>query len=120
MISFLDTLKPLLSDLTKTRRILHSGNKDSSQSFLNFYNVPETRSCSGAEAENNRLSFSLTELQDSKSGKVKIELRVCGILDRERKLKFRAKSGTTEQVAEYLAQFLNSVTTTYEPSLQSY
>lgn len=116
--AFLALTEPKLSDLTKTRVLYHSGgNSGSGQSFISFYNVPVTRGSSGAESENNRLMFTLTELQ----GKVKIELRVCNIFDPQRnRLKLRAKTGTPKQIAEYLAQFLNSVTATYEPKLQSY
>ena len=72
----------------------------------------------GAEAENNRMLFSIkgfgkeTPHSPPPTGKVKIEMMTSS-LPREHKL--RGRTGTPAQVAKYLADFLNKVVKEVEP-----
>lgn len=90
--------------------------------YINFFNLPEEvvarREGGGAEAENNRMMFTVsgfgreTEHSPPPTGKVKVELTVSAF---PRSLSMRAKTGTPEAVAKYLAAFLNKVVAEVEP-----
>ena len=88
--------------------------------FVNFINLPTGKGGAGggAEAENNRMSFTIegfgkdTPHSPPPTGKVKIEMRVSAL---PREYKLRGKTGTPAQVAKYLADFLNKVVKEVEP-----
>jgi hypothetical protein len=90
---------------------------------VNFINLPKGvgGAGGGAEAENNRMLFSVegfgeeTPHSPPPTGKVRVELRVRALFPDQYKL--RAKSGTPAQVAKYLADFLNKVVKEVEPKL---
>jgi hypothetical protein len=89
--------------------------------YVNFVNLPKSKGAGGgAEAENNRISFWVNgfdkkdEHAPPPSGKVKVEtanpaLYTGDEYTRENRVVLRAKSGTPDQVAKYLADFLNNV-----------
>jgi hypothetical protein len=89
--------------------------------YVNFINLPKGvgGSGGGAEAENNRMSFTIegfgqeTPHSPPPTGKVKIEARVRALFPAQYKL--RGKTGTPAQVAKYLADFLNKVVKEVEP-----
>ncbi len=80
--------------------------------YINFINLPEGvgGAGGGAEAENNRMMFSVGDFTKEggppPSGKVKVEMKL-SMLPREYKL--RAKSGPPQAAAKYLADFINKV-----------
>jgi hypothetical protein len=88
------------------------------QLFVNFYNIPRrSEPRDRAELENNRMMFTVAGFGDRPnaqppSGKIKIE-QTLSALPREYRL--RAKSGTPEQIVEYLADFLNKVSAHVPP-----
>lgn len=90
--------------------------------YVNFYNLPKGSGSGGggAEAENNRMLFSIEGFGQSDpheappSGKVKIEMKVSAL---PREYRMRAKSGPPEAVARYLADFLNKVVKDVPPKL---
>jgi len=81
---------------------------------VNFINLPTGigGAGGGAEAENNRMSFLIEGFHGADPhappprGKVKIEHRVSAL---PREYKLRGKTGTPQQIARYLADFLNRV-----------
>jgi hypothetical protein len=86
--------------------------------FFNFYNLPKDVVAGGAEAQNNRMMFEVSgfdrkDKQAPAPGKVKVEMSVSA-LPREHKL--RAKSGTPEIIAKYLADFINKVAKEVPPN----
>jgi len=87
------------------------------QLFVNFYNIPKrTEPRDRAELENNRMMFTVTgfgrENAPPASGKVKIEQSLSAL---PRACRLRAKSGSPEQIARYLAEFLNEVSAKIPP-----
>ncbi len=76
--------------------------------FVNFYNLPsaivEKKLGGGAEAENNRMCFSVKPGAD---GKVKIEMLVSAL---PRQYRLRARTASQYLIAKYLADFLRTVT----------
>jgi hypothetical protein len=90
--------------------------------YVNFINLPKGvgGSGGGAEAENNRMRFSIegfgkeTPHSPSPTGKVKIEHRTSAM---PREYRLRGKTGTPAQVAKYLTDFLNKVVKEVEPKL---
>jgi predicted RNA binding protein YcfA (HicA-like mRNA interferase family) len=91
--------------------------------FVNYYNLPEDLARSAgvvivpaamqAQAENNRMSFVVTDRGNSfygenapPPGKVRIKQAVSAL---PREFKLRAKTGTPEQIAQYLGAFLSKV-----------
>lgn len=120
---FIEKLKGHLSigDRQIMMRNKHSlGGSDSI--YVNFINLPKGYGGGGggAEAENNRISFWIhgfdkkDEHAPPPTGKVKVETSNSALYtsdepSRETRVQMRAKSGTPEQVAKYLADFLNNV-----------
>jgi hypothetical protein len=109
-------LRSNVARLTDRTSLHHGGSL-----FVNFYNLPETvlahRAGGGAEAENNRMMFTIARVADGSYGasqKVKIEMTVSA-LGREHKL--RAKTGKPDVVAEYLASFLAGIVASVPPRL---
>jgi hypothetical protein len=86
--------------------------------YVNFINLPMGKGGDGAEAENNRMSFTIegfgkeTPHSPPPTGKIKIEQRVSAL---PREYKLRGRAGTPAQVAKYLADFLNKVVKEVEP-----
>lgn len=88
--------------------------------FVNFINLPKGigGAGGGAEAENNRMLFSIggfgreTPHSPPPTGKVKIEMLVSAM---PREYRLRGRTGTPAQVAKYLADFLNKVVKEVEP-----
>jgi hypothetical protein len=87
--------------------------------FINFSNVPEEKA-RGAAFENNRIQLSVDGFgkEDSHSppptGKVKVEQSVRSL---PREWNLRAKTGTPEAVAKYIADYLNKVVREVEPKI---
>ncbi len=73
--------------------------------YVNFYNLPAGVGSAGggAEAENNRLMIAVHE---QPGGNVRAEL-VNSVFPREYRL--RAKAGTVEKIAAYVADYLNKI-----------
>lgn len=96
-------------------------NKTYSTVFIHYINLPENLAGGDAESENNRLmlqvsGFGKEEHAPPPSGKVKVELSISAVQDAAKgRLRMRAKSGTPEQIAKYVADFLNMVAKTIEP-----
>lgn len=121
-----DFIELLKSKLKLNGRQIHFRNKSTlggeryDNVYITFINLPEGvgGAGGGAEAENNRLSISINGFGKESphspppSGKVKAEESV-NALGREHRM--RAKSGTPEQVAKYLADFLNNIAANVEP-----
>jgi len=88
------------------------------QLFVNFYNIPvRSEPRARAELENNRMMFTVSGFGSGQSdpppsGKVKIE-QTMSALPREYRL--RQKTGTPEQIALYLADFLNKISAQVPP-----
>jgi hypothetical protein len=86
--------------------------------YVNFINVPKEENPKGAQGENNRMSFWIEGFPEGNepppSGKVKIEMSVSAL---DRKYKLRAKTGTPDQIAKYLSDFLKKVTEEVPPKL---
>lgn len=88
------------------------------QLFVNFYNIPKRGEARDrAELENNRMMFVVTGFGRGSdvpppSGKVRIEMSVSAL---PREYRLRAKTGTPEQIASYLATFLNKVSANVPP-----
>lgn len=85
--------------------------------FVQVINLPEQvvalNAGNGAEAENNRVEFSVDGFgSDRMAGKVKVTVLVNVI---QKKMPFRAKTGTPEVIAQYLAKYINQVVTEVEP-----
>jgi hypothetical protein len=88
--------------------------------YVNFINLPQGygRAGGGAEAENNRMLFSIAGFGKENphspppTGKVKLEVRVSSLPSQYR---LRGKTGIPAQVAKYLADFLNKVVKEVEP-----
>jgi len=88
--------------------------------YVNFVNLPKGHG-GGAESENNRASFWIRGFDKADehaappTGKVKVEMSNSalysgeGAPSRETRVVMRAKTGTPDQVAKYLADFLNNV-----------
>lgn len=74
--------------------------------FINYYNLPESvaalKAGGGAEAENNRLML----MVEQKGDKLKVELSV-PFAGGGRPL--RAKTGTPDQIARYVAAYINAI-----------
>jgi hypothetical protein len=96
--------------------------------YVNFVNLPHGYGGQGggAEAENNRASFWIhgfhgaDEHASPPRGKVKIEmsnstLYVGSSASRENRFIFRAKTGTPDQIAKYLADRLNDAVKSVPP-----
>lgn len=97
--------------------------------FINFINLPHGigGAGGGAEAENNRALFEVhgfdkkDEHAPPPTGKVKVEMLKSalysgeGAPSRETRVVLRARTGTPEQIAKYLASWLNQVSKTVEP-----
>jgi len=81
--------------------------------YINLVNLPKGvgGAGGGAEAENNRMMFSV-RFPDNPADKVKVEQTVSRM---DRKYKMRAKSGHPAQVAKYVADFINKVVKEVEP-----
>jgi len=88
--------------------------------FVNFINLPKGVGSAGggAEAENNRMAFSIkgfgkeTPHSPPPTGKVQVEHRLSAM---PREYRLRGKTGTPAQVAKHLADFLNKVVKEVEP-----
>jgi hypothetical protein len=92
----------------------------SGQVFAAYVNLPKGvgGAAGGAEAENNTMRFSVSGFSKhpdapSVTGKIKVELRTSALPNEYR---MRAKSGTPEQVAKHLADFLNKVAKEVPPN----
>jgi hypothetical protein len=91
----------------------------SGQLFVNFYNIPRARQGERdrAELENNRMLFTVSGFgkgpnEPPPSGTVKVE-QTASALPREYRL--RAKTGTPQQIAHYLADFIMRVNANVPP-----
>ena len=91
---------------------------------INFINLPEERHRQrrggGAESENNRQLFMVwgfDETPESPVSQVKIEQSINGIeASGTYAPKMRAKSGSPDKVAVYLAKYLNDVADKFPPN----
>jgi hypothetical protein len=102
------------------------GPKKEESVYVNFINLPGGLGSAGggAEAENNRASFWVRGFGPAsapEAAKVKAEqatsslYKGSGAPSRETRITMRAKSGSPEQVAKTLADFLNGVVRDVEP-----
>lgn len=126
---FVELLRAQLQLQGRTIRIRNEpswGPRKEDEVYINFVNLPEGvgGAGGGAEAENNRASFWVRGFGAGNapppSGKVKVEQSNSALYkgssySRENRVPFRAKTGTPEQVAAYLAAFLNKVVREVEP-----
>lgn len=104
----------------KTKNESHLGGTRYDSVFVNFVNLPKGygHGGGGAEGENNRMTFWVEGFgRDSPdapppTGKVKVEMRTSAM---PRALNMRAKTGTPEKIAEYLASYLNKIAAEVEP-----
>lgn len=100
---------------------------DSGLVFVNFFNLPSevfaAREGGGAEAENNRMMFTVSGfdgyLYSGKSyskppanGKLRVEMSVSAF---PRAMNLRAKAAAPEKIAEYLAAYVNRIAATVPP-----
>lgn len=92
---FIEKFKSLLQIKDRQIRI----KKATSFIFINFYNLPVIKD--GAEAENNRMMFSIEIRPD---GKIKVSQMVSAF---PREYNMRGKTGKPEVIASYLADYLN-------------
>jgi len=98
------------------------GGSSYAEVYVNFINLPRSigGAGGGAEAENNRSSFWVRGFDRSDPhappprGKVKIEMANSTL---PREIRLRGKTGTPQQVARYLADFLNRVVREVPPRL---
>lgn len=89
--------------------------------IINYINLPTGVGSAGggAEAENNRMLFFVegfgkeTPHTPPPRGKVRIRQEINMVTDRSKNL--RAKTGTPEQIAKYLADYLNKIAAEVEP-----
>lgn len=115
---FIELLRSKLSVGDRKVSFVNHGN----QIFLNYINLPVKLSNGGAEAENNRIMLAITgfgkgENEPAPSGKVWVELVVCAVRDANQgRLRLRAKSGSPEQIAQYVADFLNMIAKDIPPN----
>ena len=83
--------------------------------WVTLINLPEEVKAPGAEAENNRMSFSVDGFAPDGGPpptlKVKVEMRVSALSGQ----KLRSKSGPPEVIANYLAQYINNIISTVPP-----
>lgn len=97
------------------------------QVFVQVFNVPRELA-HGVATDNNRMMFVVDGFsrvgpdEPPPSGKVKVELSIApyvrGASDAERKsLRIRAKSGTIDVIAKYIADYVNAFVATHEPNL---
>jgi hypothetical protein len=102
------------------------GPKREESVYVNFINLPAGVGSAGggAEGENNRASFWVRGFGPAsapEASKVKVEqatsslYKGAGAPSRETRVVMRAKTGTPEQVAKTLADFLNKVVVEVEP-----
>ena len=113
---FLEALAPHLAFGDRVIKISR-GALGGDSAFINFYTLPQAvydrREGGGAEAENNRISFSVYP----KGDKVQIENRVNHVGDfRDNKMwNLRKKTGTPEAIAKYLAAHINRIAAEVPP-----
>jgi hypothetical protein len=84
--------------------------------FVNFYNIWNTTKTDGAFCENNRILFKIgfpPVDAETPVDRVKVET-LTNSYSREVG-KMRAKTGTPEQIVEYLMKYINQVTHTIQP-----
>ena len=102
------------------------GPKKEESVYVNFVNLPKGVGAAGggAEAENNRASFWVRGFGPAaapEAAKVKVEqsnsslYRGAGAPSRESRVTMRSKTGSPEQAAKALADFLNGVVKDIEP-----
>ena len=100
------------------RRIIAHPPRNTGQLFVNFINLPsDVAPGGGAEAENNRMMFGIEGFGPGPNlppptGKVRVEQMVNAI---SREYRLRARSGTPEKIAGYLAEFINRVAAEVPP-----
>ncbi len=116
-----DFVKLLKSKVDIGDKVLETDNynefdKSYSTVFVSFYNVPKAKA-TGATGMNNRFQFKVDGFakgeNDPPRGKVKVEPTSRARAFENHKL--RAKSGTPEAIATYLATFINTVSKEVEP-----
>lgn len=101
------------------------GSMRSGQVFVHLYNVPKSEN-KGTNASNNRWVWVIEGFDrkdpNIKAVKVKLEQGASegAPFEDRAKWKLRGKSGTPQQVAEYLAKFVHKVVSEVEPRLQKY
>jgi len=117
--AFAEELYKKLSHLGRIVRVRHQHMGAVDAVYVNFINLPlGTGDGSGAEAENNRMSFWIHgfDKHDANappaSGKVKIDMANSAL---PRAYKLRAKTGTPDQIAAYLVAFLSKVVAEVPP-----
>lgn len=117
-----DFVKLLESKVKIGDKVLDTDNynqfdKSYSTVYVSFFNVPKAKA-SGATGMNNRFQFKVDgfgkgENDPPPRGKVKVEATSRALVFQDHKL--RAKSGTPEAIATYLAGFINTVSKEVEP-----
>ena len=100
-----------------------SGSMRSGQVIVSFYNVP--KSARGTDADNNRFAWTIQgfdrQSTDVKAIKVKIEERINSAPFSERtNWKLRGKTGTPQQVGEYLAKHIHKLVAELEPRISKH
>ena len=100
--------------------------------FIHYFNLPAGLGGAGggAESENNRVMLAVNGFGRGKDepapGKVKVGLSICNLTNphsspganyRERRWTMRAKTGTPEAIAAYVAAFLNKTAAEVPPHL---
>jgi hypothetical protein len=95
-------------------RTYEARGSDRGSVYVNFFNLPKSVSGAeggGAEAENNRMMFSVYFSPDGASGK--IEMTVSAL---PREYRLRAKTAPLPQLARYLVDFLTKVAADVPPN----
>jgi hypothetical protein len=112
---FIDELIELLDVGDRQVVIRHGGLGRFNSVYVTLINLPYGAGGAGggAEAENNRLSISVTGF-GAATGKVKAETSVShiyrgGSIARENRIEMRAKTAEPAKIAQYVADFLNKV-----------
>ena len=122
MLSSVEFIALLKSHLQQNRMQIRIRNYETSPSarnsvYVNFINLPEAiAGTSGAEAENNRMSFWIEGFGRNlpmKDGMVKVQMHNSAL---PREYRLRAKTATPEKIAQYLADFLNKVVKEVPPN----
>lgn len=127
IIHFMSELSPLVIEKRWVRADFSNRFSDRPKSAsvsVNFFNLPEDRvkqrRGGGAEGENNRQLFMVWGFEPDASvpvAKVKLDQSINSVgYPGNWAPKMRAKSGSPEKVAAYLAQYINDVAASFEPN----
>ena len=117
---FAERLHALLKERVSDRNVRVRDSKNTGSVYVNFVNLPEGvgGEGGGAEAENNRTSFWIEgfdrkDPQAPPKGKLKIE-QANSVFGRSRNM--RAKTGTPDAIAGYLADYLAKIVAEVPPN----